>query len=162
MRKSLIGLLVALFIFSSVGLCYSQDEKPSYTLQMRSSTLKATIEQTPISLVDYFDFGLDFVSSVLVRLAKTTRPAWIFNGQPAVEVTAYENLELNLLKNKLIFDLTWGFCKDGSQYYGAQLRQFPLTGAFAEIFEKVHPQILYYKGDGGYFTLGICYKFRGE
>jgi len=121
------------------------------SLKIESTDVKTTIEENPADIVDYFDFGVDFFSTVLAKLAKTAKPAYLLNGQVALEVSVYERPN---------FDVIWGFCKDGAQYYGVEINEIPLTGVLPEIFKKIRPQVVYYTGNGGYFTVGICYEFR--
>ena len=151
MKKYLVGLLVAeLILAGSVGFAQDKEAKPS--LQMVSSDVKATIEEEPTNIVSYFDFSVDFLSTVMAKIAKTAKPAYLFNGKVAFEVSVYENPT---------FDVIWGFCQD-AQYYGIEAKEIPLTGVLPEIFEKIRPQVVYYTGDGGYITFGICYRFREQ
>jgi len=151
MKKFLAGLLVAgLILVGTIGFCEEEKAKPS--LQMVSSDVKTTIEEEPTNIVSYFDFSVDFLSTVMAKIAKTARPAYLFNGEAAFEVSVYENPN---------FDVIWGFCQD-AQYYGIEAKEIPLTGVLPEIFEKIRPQVVYYTGDDGYITFGICYRFREE
>ena len=151
MRKILVGLLTAGLILVG-GMGFAQDKVAKPSLQMVSSDVKATIEEEPTNIVSYFDFSVDFLSTVMAKIAKTAKPAYLFNGEVAFEVSVYENPT---------FDVIWGFCQD-AQYYGIEAKEIPLTGVLPEIFEKIRPQVVYYTGDGGYITFGICYRFREE
>lgn len=161
MKKVFVGLVmaVAVGLVLLAGTAYAEEvptpeiQIPEISLEVVVTDVRTAIEVRPVSLVGYFDFGADFVAAFMVRIAKTTKPAYLFNGMLAVQVAVYEQPS---------FDLVWGISQEGGQYVGVEIKGLPLVAAFLSVFEKAHPIIAYYMGDEGTFTLGICYEFRVE
>lgn len=163
MKKLLTGLVVASLIllgtacFADTTLTGAMESPgvkvPELSLSMAATDVKTAIEVQPVSLLDYFDFSIDFLSTLLARLAKTAQPMYLFNGQVAAGVSIFELAG---------FDVVWGLSQSGNQFYGLEVKGLPLGGAIGQIFKKVHPIAIYYTGNGGYFTAGICYEFRSE
>lgn len=161
MKKGLVGLMVVMMaglLLLGTGAFAAEVpapeiQIPEVSLEIVSTDVRTAIEVRSVSLVEYFDFGADVIAAFLNKIAKTAQPAYLFNGMLAVQVAVYEHPS---------FDVVWGISQRGGQYGGVEIKGLPLSNVLWGIFEKVHPVIAYYSGDGGYVTLGICYEFRAE
>ena len=153
MRKTLIGVLVAVFILSTAGLCGADKgeiAKPS--LQMVSQDIRTAVRENPVSITDYLDTSIDFITEVTNRLLKTGKPVYLLKGQMGLQITIYEQDNYNIVA---------GLTPD-EKFVGVEVTSLPLQGDVAKIFEKLHPEVLYVFDDNNWIGLGIAYKFREE
>lgn len=156
MKKLLATIvIVGLILIGSVSFAEerltTEVKIPTLSLEMTTTDVKTAIEMRPVSLTEYFDFSVDFVMTVMAKLVKTTQPAYLLNGKAGVQISIYEQPSFNVV---------WGLCQDGLQFYGIEIKGLPLSGALWGIFEKLHPLIIYYGNKD--ITFGITYEFRGE
>ena len=152
MRKILAGLLVAgLILVGTVGFCEEEKTaKPS--LKMVSQDIRTAVRENPVSITDYLDTSIDFITEVTNRLLKTGKPVYLLKGQMGLQITIYEQDNYNIVAG-----LT-----PNEKFVGVEVTSLPLGGDVAKIFEKLHPELLYVFDDNNWIGLGVCYKFRTE
>ena len=151
MRKILVGLLVAgLILAGSMGFAQDKEAKPS--LQVASLNVREAIRENPISVVDYFDMSIDFVTELMNRLLKTGKPVFLLRGQAGLEITLYEQDNYNIIAG-----LT-----PNEKFVGVEVTSLPLSGDVERIFSKLHPIVVYEFDDYNGLGLGLAYEFREE
>jgi len=159
----LISLLIAVFMFSTAGLCWAI-AKPSYTgqeeikleaptLQMASQTAVQIVKQNPVSLPDWWEMTTDIAGNMVIEALKTGNLFLTLNGIPGAFIDIYQGDTVNF---------TWGVNRDGNYIGIMPAHILSFQDRFGvELLRKARPQIWWNYGSGE-IKLGLAYDFRGE
>ena len=150
--------LVAAFTLLLSGPAAAGKSEQRLSLEVASDQLSNSIQESPISILDYTRTQLSFLMELTKRLALSGKPMVGFvDGEElaGLEISILEQGKFDLTAGKFLIDDR--FSEDW--FFGLEWKGLPLLGDLGEIFERFRPQLLVYQKQ---VWFGISYEFRTE
>lgn len=173
MRKSAMAFVLvtvfSLLFFCSVPLMAAtetEEEKP--TVAKATDELMKSIEDQPVSIVEWADAGASFLLRITEKLWKTGKPMVGLkkgNHRFGLEFNVFEEERFSLTAGKFFVENEEGEDNGGIPefekhwFFGIELKGIPFASHISEVFEKLRPQLLLYDGKT---WIALSYKFRNE
>lgn len=168
MRKSsVIMAFVLAAVFSLMLLCTVplMAEEEELTIAKATEKLTESIEERPVSILDYADTGISLLLRMTEQLWKTGKPLAAFKkGQErlGLEFSIYEAPKWSLTAGKFFAENEGeenGIRFEEDWFVGIELKGVPFAAHISEFLEDLRPQILMYQHKT---WLAVSYKFRNE
>lgn len=164
MKKSITALALATILFLSWSPVFAEEKE--LTVAEATDELTETIEDRPVSLLDYADTGASLLLRITEKLWKTGKPMAAFKKgreRLGLEFSAFEEERFDLTVGKFFVQNEDEGEENGipslekDWFIGIELKGIPFASDINEVFEKLRPQILLYQHK---VWLGLSYKFR--
>jgi len=158
----LILILIPLLLLGAPGVGCSEED---LSVAEATKELTETIQDRPVSILDYADTGISLLLRMTEQLYKTGKPLAAFKkGEERVglEFSAFEAEKWSLTVGKFFAENEAeenGIRFEEDWFVGIELKGVPFASHISEFLEDLRPQILLYQHKT---WLGVSYKFRNE
>lgn len=168
MRKSSVVMAFAVVaIFSLILLCTVSlmAEEEGLSIAKATEELTESIEDRPVSLLEYADTGMSLILRMTEQLWKTGKPLAAFKKgreRLGLEFSVFEASKWSLTAGKFFAeneDDENGIRFEEDWFVGVELKGIPFASHISEFLEDLRPQILMYQHKT---WIGVSYKFRNE
>lgn len=149
--KKLISL-VLIFLFLTTPL-FAQGVKSPGEI---GEEISRTIKERPISIKEYADMSVDFLTAILNRILKSGKPLVFFSKEveTCLEASIYEEETWGVVIGYIVSN---GEEEKSRWFLGVESKGFPYLRYSSDLFEKLNPSLILHEGNV-YF--GLSYELK--